>query len=178
MSNTNTPRARGKQYTHYDVLSLSRHPTRNSLPKDEIKAAYRRALLLHHPDKISQSGRASKASTTARPTPLYSVDEIVVAYEVLADPERRAAYDRALIQEEESEGCDRGTHTGVESYDLEDLPYDETQNIWYRHCRCGDERGYILTEADLEKESEQREVYVGCRGCSLFIKVLFELAET
>ncbi|KAL2427334.1 hypothetical protein ABEF95_011824 [Exophiala dermatitidis] len=177
MSSNNTPRARGKQYTHYDVLSLSRHRTRDSLSNDEVKAAYRRALLLHHPDKIFQSGAASKLSN-ARPVPLYSIDEIVVAYEVLADPERRAAYDQALIQEEASGGCDRGTHIGVESYDLEDLPYDEANNIWYRHCRCGDERGYILTEADLEKESEQREVYVGCRGCSLFIKVLFELAET
>ncbi|EXJ96075.1 hypothetical protein A1O1_01201 [Capronia coronata CBS 617.96] len=179
MSNNNTPSAQGSQHTHYDVLQLPRHGDGQRLSKDEVKAAYRRALLLHHPDKV-QSG-ALKHSTGPT-TSLYSVDEIVVAYEVLADPEKRHAYDRALDQNDRSglKGADggKGTHIGVELYDLEDLVYDEVRNIWSKSCRCGDEQGYTLTETDLERESQHGEIYVGCRGCSLFIKVLFGLVET
>ncbi|EXJ79280.1 hypothetical protein A1O3_08782 [Capronia epimyces CBS 606.96] len=179
MSNSNTPSAREKRSTYYDVLGLARHEDRQPLSKDDIKAAYRRALLLHHPDK-AHGGVLRRAS--GHPTPLYSIDEIVVAYEVLTDPEKRAAYDQALDHEglPGIRGWDhyKGTHVGVESYDLEDLDYDETENMWSRSCRCGDEHGYALTETDLEKESLNGEIYVGCRGCSLFIKVLFGLAET
>lgn len=178
MSNNAITSARGKRDTHYDVLQLSRHGDRHSLSKAEVKAAYRRALLLHHPDKAQ--GGALKHSSDC-PTPLYSIDEIVVAYEVLTDPEKRAAYDRALDQDEayalsEVDG-EKGTHIGVEAFDLEDLEYAEIKDIWTKSCRCGDEQGYTLTQADLERESQHGEIYVGCRGCSLFIKVLFGLAE-
>jgi hypothetical protein len=48
---------------------------------------------------------------------------------------------------------------------------------WYRGCRCGDERGFMVTEMDLEKEAEHGEVVIGCRGCSLWMKILFAMEE-
>ncbi|MDP8930584.1 MAG: DnaJ domain-containing protein [Actinomycetota bacterium] len=50
----------------------------------EIAGAYRRLVRAHHPDMRSDSDQPAA-------TPL---DEIVAAYEVLRDPDRRAAYDR------------------------------------------------------------------------------------
>ena len=170
----------GKCYTYYDILQLARDGVRsNSFAKDEVKTAYRRALLLHHPDKIPnpspESSSGSRPQTSA--TPKYSIDEIVAAYEALSDSAKRAAYDESLKHNEKELQGQSGTHIGVEMYDLEDLVYDEGKDIWSRGCRCGDEHGYILTAADLEKESQHGEIYVGCRGCSLFIKVLFAVEE-
>ena len=171
-----------RPYTHYDILLLPRQNL-SGLSKDDTKAAYRRALLLHHPDKASSAGTKTALRTPQKvaSNPQYSVDEIVVAFDTLSDPTRRAEYDKSL--ERENAGWIQVTgrkeaHTGVETYDLEDLVYDVSKNTWSRTCRCGDEQGYIVAEPDLERESQHGEVYVGCRGCSLFIKVLFAAEET
>jgi len=67
--------------------------------------------------------------------------------------------------------------TGIETVDLDDLKVDEAQGIWYRSCRCGDERGFLIKEADLEEAAEDGEISVGCKGCSLWLKVLFGVME-
>lgn len=181
MSSTHqTAFAVGKGHTHYDILQLARDGANgNNFPKDELKAAYRRALLAHHPDKIPSFSLEPSSGSRIQtpPTPKYSIDEIVSAYEVLSDSAKRTAYDEALKRDEKDPQSQNGTHVGVEMYDLEDLTYDEDKDIWSKECRCGDEHGYILTVPDLEKESQYGEVYVGCRGCSLFIKVLFAMEE-
>ena len=167
-----------RQHTHYDVLQLNRQES-SRLCKDDIKAAYRRALLVHHPDKASNAELKTSLKNPPRntQTPRYSIDDIVIAHEVLSDPAQRAEYDRTLARSDKLsrtiENGDKRTHIGVESFDLEDLAYDENKNIWTKSCRCDDEQGYVLTESDLEEESHDGEVYVGCRGCSLFIKVQF-----
>ncbi|KIW26203.1 uncharacterized protein PV07_09316 [Cladophialophora immunda] len=187
MSSAGATQARSRIYTHYDVLQLPRRPEQfDRLSKDDIKAAYRRALLIHHPDK-SPSTTTNTSLKTLRnngsptPRPIYSVDDIVVAYEVLSDAKKRAEYDHTLDHAvsfgREDKSGDKGTHIGVEAYDLEDLRFDEIRSVWTKGCRCGDEEGYTVTESDLEKEAQQGEIYVGCRGCSLFIKVLFALEE-
>jgi len=182
MSSATDPQALTKPYTHYDVLRLGRRDF-GDLSKDDIKAAYRRALLIHHPDKAPNID--SKITLNIRPkdapTPRYSIDEIIIAYETLSDSIKRAEYDRSLEQRGEygwKRNGHNGTHHGVENYDLEDLTYDEVKGTWSKSCRCGDEQGYILTESDLEKESQHGEIYVGCRGCSLFIKVQFAVEAT
>jgi len=68
--------------THYQVLGVRRNFT-----SVELRSAYRRMALIHHPDR-------SKASD--------AVDrfiEVVKAYEVLNDPLRRESYDRLLAIE-------------------------------------------------------------------------------
>src|SRR5256712_11618336 len=51
----------------------------------EIKKAYRRLAMKHHPDRVA-SGEKDAAEAKFK--------EITEAYEVLRDPERRATYDR------------------------------------------------------------------------------------
>jgi len=63
---------------YYDVLGISK-----SASADEIKKAYRRLAMKHHPDR-NKDGDGSEAR----------FKEAKEAYEVLKDAEKRAAYDR------------------------------------------------------------------------------------
>ena len=65
--------------THYDLLAVARSAT-----AEQIRQAYRRMALLHHPDK---GGHEARFKLVGR------------AYEVLQDPESRARYDRELASE-------------------------------------------------------------------------------
>lgn len=61
----------------YDALSIS-----PSASADEIKKAYRKAALKHHPDKNKDNPAAGE-----------KFKEVSQAYEILSDPEKRKTYD-------------------------------------------------------------------------------------
>jgi len=63
---------------YYEVLGVSREAT-----EPEIKSAYRKLALKHHPDR-NQGDKSAEEK----------FKEAAEAYAVLADPEKRAAYDR------------------------------------------------------------------------------------
>lgn len=73
---------RSKTKDYYKVLGLSR-----DADELQIKAAYRRMVKLHHPDKAHKQG-ISKEDAEKK---MASVNE---AYEVLSDPELKARFDR------------------------------------------------------------------------------------
>ena len=66
------------QRDYYEVLGVSR----TALP-DEIKRAYRKLAVKHHPDKNSGSAESEIA-----------FKEVAEAYDIISNPEKRAAYDR------------------------------------------------------------------------------------
>jgi diphthamide biosynthesis protein 4 len=150
----------------YELLGLKdRQVGDRSISVDELKRGYKRALLSHHPDK--RSGASSESDIT--------VDTIALAYHTLSDPKRRAEYDLELrngdsIRLDPSRGVE--TCTGLDIVDLGDLTCDETGN-WTRDCRCGSQPAFVLTELELETNSHLGEVVVGCKGCSLWLKVLY-----
>jgi diphthamide biosynthesis protein 4 len=157
---------------HYAILNLpTPSPNSAAASAEDVKQAYRLGLLTHHPDK-------TKAGTGTSSKP--SVDAIKAAYAVLSDPKLRASYDRELLLSRGTTGSkERVFHTGEEVVDLDDLEFDEKEGMWYRPCRCGEDRGYVVTERQLEDEEMKggREVVIGCRGCSLWIRVGFGVAE-
>jgi len=61
----------------YDLLGVSR-----TASEDEIKKAYRKAAMQYHPDRNQEPDAEARFK------------EIAEAYEVLRDPDKRAAYDR------------------------------------------------------------------------------------
>lgn len=169
----------GTEPTKYKILGLSGRPS-STVSKQDVKAAYHRTLLLYHPDK--RNGSLS-TGTPLKPQneELFTIDQITEAYNTLFDEVTRAAYDRQLEWSKEGSNgrfTKEILHNGVEVHDLEDLVYNEDKNIWSRGCRCGDSNGYMLTEAELERESSEGEIYVACKGCSLWIKVLFGTTES
>ncbi|KAL8303965.1 hypothetical protein RB597_004681 [Gaeumannomyces tritici] len=119
------------------------------------------------------------------PPPAFTVDQIAAAAAVLADARRRGDYDAALRahnhnhnhhQQQQQGGAGGGQadfQTGIETLDLDDLGFDEVRGVWFRGCRCGNERGFELAEDDLEPAADAGELVVGCRDCSLWLKVHF-----
>lgn len=65
----------------YAILRL-----REDATAEEIKAQHRKLAREHHPDRVTDP--AKKAAASAR------FVELQAAYDVLSDPQRRAAYDR------------------------------------------------------------------------------------
>lgn len=81
-------------------------------------------------------------------------------------------------------------HTGMEIVDLEELDFEggglenenendatATENIWKRACRCGSIPAFVVTEAELEKAADEGELVTGCKGCSLWLKVMFTVDD-
>ena len=176
------------QRTHYDVLGVSRT---SDLTSADIKQAYHETLLTYHPDKIQQAS-PSRLSPTSVPFQATSrvptIDDIVSAYAVLSDSTKKAAYDVDLKSQWiiPNRGPNPPSHAGLETYDLDEMEYNEKSGCgtWSRRCRCGNEQGYLVTEEELEdanqgckepatQDDSTREILVACRGCSLLIRVTF-----
>lgn len=157
---------------HYSVLGLPRPTTKDStaVSPSDIKKAYHRALLISHPDKTaSRKGEATAVVSADQ------VEKVIQAYKVLSNPTTKTAYDNELVRSLKwSQPSAKSAFDGVESYDLEELDYNSDKQSWRLDCRCGNTRGYEVTEAQLEGASTDGEVLVQCAGCSLMIRILFE----
>ncbi|HLW43606.1 MAG TPA: DnaJ domain-containing protein, partial [Candidatus Acidoferrales bacterium] len=64
---------------YYEVLEVTREAT-----SEQIKSAYRKAALKHHPDRNPENKSDAE----------HKFREASEAYSVLSDPQKRAAYDR------------------------------------------------------------------------------------
>ena len=153
-----------KAQDHYDILNISPNLFSDTEQNEKIiKLAYRRALLQQHPDRSDL--HSSKRN--------YSVDQIILAYKTLIDPATRCDYDRFRASKPRLSTLAHVSVTGLETIDLDDLSYDEAQAVWYRSCRCGLNRSYVLSEQDLDMNAERGEIVAGCPGCSIWLRVTF-----
>ncbi|CAK7263758.1 Diphthamide biosynthesis protein 4 [Sporothrix epigloea] len=162
-----------------------------------VRRAYRRALLQHHPDKHMRKEGGGGSGGRGAMGAAYTVDDIKAAYVALAG-------DAASTLPTPAQPTLDTTATGLEIVDLDELPYDEAAQEWYRACRCGNERGYTFGERDLEEELDAEameellgastktvagvgsttrpttipagELLVGCQDCSLWLCVHFAVA--
>lgn len=170
----------------YAILGLPEPTAHRSASSAQIRVAFRRALLKYHPDKAARLLReplGKEPSSQAKPSSKFSVDTICLARDILTDPARRREYDNTLLlknAQTDINGTVTGLHpTELETLDLDDMKYDETSASWAKTCRCGNIKAYEVSEEDLEIASCDggREVLVGCGGCSLFVRVVFEAID-
>ncbi|CAK7240271.1 MAG: Diphthamide biosynthesis protein 4 [Sporothrix thermara] len=131
--------------------SASSSPADQATRAALVRRAYRRALLQHHPDKhMRRDGGSSGGVGTPGAAATYTVDDIKAAYVALGGDSAGAA--SATTLSAVAQPTLDTTATGLETVDLDELPYDEASQTWYRACRCGNERGYTFGERDLEEE--------------------------
>lgn len=89
---------------YYDVLGVQK-----GAAKDDIKKAYRRLAILNHPDKNPGDKAAEER-----------FKEATEAYEILADEQKRQAYDQFGFAGVEGMGAGPQDHSGV-YHDFEDI---------------------------------------------------------
>ncbi|KAI0184592.1 hypothetical protein EV127DRAFT_464324 [Xylaria flabelliformis] len=188
----------------YHKALLKYHPDKN--PRDSPSAPSSSSSSLPSPPNpqntksSSNGGRstATAASSSSSSIPksqiTYTVDQIQHAYSVLADARQRREYDRQLLlltsssttfstslssssTSEQKHSVSTRFHTGVETVDLDDLGFDERTGVYFGSCRCGNERGFQFTEAQLEEYEDDLVLMVQCLDCSLWMRVLFDAAE-
>jgi len=90
-----------KETKFYDVLGVK--PNAND---SELKKAYRKLALKYHPDKNTEAGAGEKFK------------EISMAYETLADPEKRKIYDQHGEQGIKEGGGGGGFHSPMDIFDM------------------------------------------------------------
>jgi len=140
-----------------DYYSLL-HVTRSASP-NTIKAAYHRALLHLHPDKLRQH---------ADDPQLPNVGLLHDAFVTLSSATLRAAYD---AQGEPSRTGPRPAQVvSLEQFDCSQRS-DGAVLTWTFPCRCGG--NYEVTEDDLERGLH----LVGCGSCSEAIWIGYEMAK-
>lgn len=162
--------------SHYAILGVRKPPHDPPLELVELKTAYRKALLLAHPDKHSDTSYSGSEQISA----------ITTAYACLSNSRLRKEYDLGLAGLRGSGGASGGP-AGGEIYDLDELEeLEEDGNLnWFRGCRCGEEQGYLLTEKHLEDNEvyyedvvvEFHEIVIQCKGCSLWIRVQYRVED-
>jgi diphthamide biosynthesis protein 4 len=176
--------------TYYEILNLPPILRNESLiPSQTLRSAYHHALLRNHPDKSASLG-ANAEALSSKHGEIYSIDQISEAFSVLSDAKLRGEYDLTLRLQRlinvGSSGGDgnegKGFKTGVEMVDLDDLETETTvdgMQLWWRGCRCGNERGFVMLETELDSVASEgeKEVGVGCQGCSLWLRVAFGVLE-
>ncbi|KAI3621866.1 hypothetical protein WG66_016035 [Moniliophthora roreri] len=127
---------------------------------EEVKAAYHRALLKHHPDK------AQKVDGTCRTN--LDIATIKEAYDILSSPVLRSQYDAILYGKQRSVAVPRP----AQLVSLEEFEEDgDLGGTWRYPCRCGGI--YRITEDDMEKGIH----LIGCDCCSEAVWVGFELSS-
>ena len=164
---------------YYHILGLGATGSGTPISSAELRRAYRKALLAAHPDKQTVGAKG-----------LHSVDDVKEAYLVLDDPKTRAEYDNWVLRNPHVLETDakQGGQTlsqdfilGLELLDLSDFEEVEgDEGEWTRACRCGDDKGFRILEDDLIEAEErgEKEVLVGCGGCSLWVRVGFDVEES
>jgi diphthamide biosynthesis protein 4 len=179
---------------YYHILGLSAPSSGSPAPRPkgaDLRRAYRKALLAAHPDKQSAGAEG-----------LHSVDDVKEAYIVLDDAKTRAEYDNWVLRNPHilstssihmkggvgagsGQGMTEDFILGLDVLDLSDFEEVEgnhevgLEGEWTRACRCGDEKGFRILEDDLidAEERGEKEVLVGCGGCSLWVRVGFDVEE-
>lgn len=163
------------QKTHYEIIGI-----KEDASHEEIRKAYRSAILNYHPDKHQTTSESSKPEHKFGNRFL----EVQRAWEILADPRSRALYDNELQ-------ILRQDAVTAEDVSLEDFSIEDADNCFELsyNCRCGDyvsvdsselaEMGYLFSR-NRSKISLQTpgslpaSVILPCGSCSLKVRLLID----
>ncbi|KAN0022255.1 hypothetical protein ACTFIU_004431 [Dictyostelium citrinum] len=176
-SSSNSNKCENKNY--YEILKVS-----IDADIEEIKKSYRKLALLYHPDKLNKensieenidspssclennnnnNNNNSNNNNSNNNNNTKDFNDIQIAWETLKDDLLRKQYDSLLLEKK------RQKYSVSDEIDLDDMEYIEENSEYIYPCRCGDH--YIITEDQLSEGSD----VVCCSGCSLSIKVIYQM---
>mmetsp|Transcript_16868 Transcript_16868/g.43378 ORF Transcript_16868/g.43378 Transcript_16868/m.43378 type:complete len:146 (-) Transcript_16868:577-1014(-) len=139
--------------TFYEVLDV---PTTSTA--QEIRRAFQRKSLEHHPDKKQPNLSALDVNASAE---WLLVKE---AFETLRDEDSRKTYDAALALSKNQ--LNHAIDDELDASELHSFRGDGEPSRLAHECRCGG--SFCVLEAEFDSAIE---VLVPCDTCSLFIKV-------
>ena len=142
---------------YYTLLGIDQNAT-----QVDIKAAYHKVLLSHHPDK-----RKKDASNVTTPE-TFDFALLKEAYRTLIASDLRELYDAGLsvVNAQQASGP-----RPAQIISLDDFEYDEAHNTWSHICRCGG--NYRVDEQFMEEDHH----LINCDSCSEVIWVGYEVVE-
>ncbi|XP_050675516.1 dnaJ homolog subfamily C member 7 [Leptidea sinapis] len=114
---------KSKRKDYYKILGVEK-----SASEDEIKKAYRKRALVHHPDRHASASDSDRREQEKR------FKEVGEAYGVLSDPKKRARYDHGQDLDGDSSGVDIDPNVVFQSFfrgsgfDFQGTPY--TGNVF------------------------------------------------
>ena len=123
--------------------------------EEELKKAYRKAVLRTHPDKVGQDSNESERESKE------AFLNVQKAWTTLSDPKTRYRYDEQLLREEE----DIDDVEADKEVDLADMKPIDGSNSYGYGCRCGDT--FVLEEED--KPEKGTSILIPCCSCSLIL---------
>ncbi|KAH6814859.1 hypothetical protein C2S51_023877 [Perilla frutescens var. frutescens] len=165
--------------THYEIIGI-----KEDASHDEIRKAYRSAILNHHPDKHQTTSESSKPEAEFGSRFL----EVRRAWEILADPRSRVLYDNELRTSRQD--AVTAEDVSLQDFAIEDA--DDCLELSYA-CRCGDyfsvecselaELGWLLTRnggtiSVQTQGSLAASVILPCSSCSLKVRLLLDANTT
>ena len=143
-------------YTLLGLTDKSRKYT-----EEELKRAYRKAVLRTHPDKAAEEeeeeGEGERDSSK-------SFLDVQRAWTVLSNPEERYRYDEQLLREEE-EVDEVQADKEVSLEEMKEI--SGAGGLYGYECRCGDT--FVLQQE--EKPESGTSVLLPCCSCSLILCV-------
>jgi diphthamide biosynthesis protein 4 len=169
----------------YKLALLAAHPDKNSAQQkgtytvDDVREAYTVLVdgkskseydnwLLHNRDTLQRQGDTGVQAPAPSSDFILGLELLDLSDFDVLDPEFDfTSPSSAEIVEAARTGEVAGEEIG------------DKQMEWTRGCRCGDEKGFRILEEELgdaERRGE-KEVLVGCEGCSLWVRVGFEVEE-
>jgi diphthamide biosynthesis protein 4 len=181
--------------SYYEVLGVNKDCT-----KQDVKLAYHKLLLTHHPDKKQQSQTENKTINKT-----YTIQTIQTAYKTISNDILRNNYDEALHNYYIKLGLvdgigSRSNGVNVEGIDKIDLSafkviddtIDNQAPKFVHSCpRCTFENGFVITDEDLEQGMQDHEhdnyythdhesnyqLLIQCASCSLWLCVMYSVSE-
>jgi len=131
---------------YYDTLGVPRNAT-----DDEIKAAYRRLAMKHHPDRNPGSHEAEE-----------KFKELNSAYEALSDPQKRSVYDQfGHAGVNQAGGFGGGFGGGFAGADLNDVFSSMFESVFTGGTGSGRQRSRRGSDLKYETEITLEEAFSG-----------------
>lgn len=184
----------------YKLALLAAHPDKNSAtPRrttkaaytvDDVKEAYKTLAdakskadydnwLLHNGDTLRSSSSSPLSSSIPHHHAQQPNSDFILGLELLdlSDfdaVDTRASGTTTTTTAATTSTLPSSTHTSDDSHGE-----GEGKMEWARPCRCGAEKGFRILEEELEDAEGrgEKEVLVGCEGCSLWVRVGFDVEE-